>query len=199
MTRLAVFAKPPRAGKVKTRLIPDLGADGAAIVYRHCLQHAIGIAGNAGVEYRIYLSEADEDPLFQMHPIGYQRGSDLGERMLNALTEMLEQAPDGAIIVGTDCLDLETSHITAAKRALVDHELVLLPAIDGGYALIGCRIIDRALFDRVSWSTAEVLKQTMANANKLGYRTYLLETVRDIDTLQDMEHYPELIDLVSPG
>ena len=73
------------------------------------------------------------------------------------------------------------------------------PSLDGGYTLIGCRIADLALFDQVRWSTSEVLAQTTSNAQKLGYRIHLLETARDIDTLQDMKHYPELRDLISAG
>ena len=199
MVSLAVFAKPPRAGLVKTRLIPDLGAENAARVYRHCLQHVLDVARKSGLDYRVYLSEPDDNPVFETHPVQYQSGNDLGERMYNALCEMLRSNSAGAIIVGSDCLDIEVGHLEAAAQALIDHELVLMPAFDGGYALIGCRVVDTALFEQVDWSTAEVLRQTTANANALGYRTRLLETVRDIDTLQDMEPYPELLSLIAPG
>lgn len=199
MTNLAIFAKPPRAGLVKTRLIPELGADNAAKVYRYCLQHAIEIARQSRLDFRIYLSEADEDSLFAPYPIHFQSGENLGERMFNAFQELLQLNPAGAIIVGSDCLDLKVRQLKAAAQALVDHELVLLPAFDGGYALIGCRTVDTALFDRIDWSTEQVLRQTTTNADKLGYRTCLLETVHDIDTLQDMERYPELLNLVTEG
>ena len=199
MTALAVFAKPPRVGRVKTRLIPDLGADAATRVYRRCLQHALEIAHRSGLAFEIYLSEPGKDPLLEPHAIQYQRGADLGERMHNAFAEMLQHDSDGAIIMGSDCLDFETGHIDAAARALQEHELVIQPSLDGGYTLIGCCFADAALFDRVDWSTTEVLTQTLANAQSLGYGIQLLETVRDIDTLQDMEHYPELRDLISAG
>ena len=154
MASLAVFAKPPRAGLVKTRLIPDLGAETAARVYHHCLQHVLDVARKSGHDYRVYLSEPDDNPLFESHPVQYQTGNDLGERMQNALQEMLHLNPDGAIIVGSDCLDLEVGHLDAAVQSLIDHELVLMPAVDGGYALIGCRVISAALFEEVDWSTA---------------------------------------------
>ena len=102
-----------------------------------------------------------------------------------------------AIIVGSDCLDLDTLHLQQAAQALADHELVLAPAIEGGFVLIGCRQADPQLFREVTWSSPEVLEQTLANARRLGYRTRLLEALRDIDTLQDVEHYPELLAMVA--
>ena len=88
-------------------------------------------------------------------------------------------------------------HLQAAAQSLSDHELVLLPAIDGGYALIGCTAIDPALFDSLRWSSDQVYRQTVANARKLNYRVRSLESVRDIDTLQDLENYPELLALIT--
>jgi hypothetical protein len=80
---------------------------------------------------------------------------------------------------------------------LADHELVLLPAFDGGYALIGCTTIDSSLFRNLHWGGDRVYRQTVANAQKLNYRVGSLESVRDIDTLQDLEHYPDLLALIA--
>ena len=117
--------------------------------------------------------------------------------MLHAFTDLLADNSDGAIIIGSDCLDLTIGHLQAAAQALADHELVLLPAVDGGYALIGCTSANPALFKDVAWSTEQVLAQTLENAERLNYRVSLLETVRDIDTLQDLEQYPELLALIT--
>ncbi|MFZ9039570.1 MAG: TIGR04282 family arsenosugar biosynthesis glycosyltransferase, partial [Gammaproteobacteria bacterium] len=95
------------------------------------------------------------------------------------------------------CLDIQIGHLRAAAQALASHELVLLPAVDGGYALIGSSKAEPALFDDVAWSSDRVLAQTLANAEKLRYRTSSLETVRDIDTLQDLKLYPELLALIT--
>ena len=197
MTALGIFAKPPRPGLVKTRLITDIGADNAARVYRYCLEYTLRIARDSGIDYQLYLTEESDDELLRNEPSAIQRGDNLGTRMLNAINELLTRSPDGAIIIGTDCLDIQTSHLQAAAQALASHELVLLPAVDGGYALIGCSKAEPALFDDVAWSSARVLAQTLANAEKLRYRTSSLETVRDIDTLQDLELYPELLALIS--
>jgi hypothetical protein len=80
---------------------------------------------------------------------------------------------------------------------LADHELVLIPALDGGYALIGCTTIDPSLFDKIRWSSSQVYQQTMKNAGRLNYRSKALESLRDIDSLQDLEHYPELLALIA--
>ncbi len=197
MISVGIFAKPPLPGRVKTRLIPDIGANKAADVYRYCLEYSLAVAEQSGLDYRLFVSENCDESLIQEHDYALQKGPDLGARMFNALSDMLLRSRDGAIIIGSDCLDINPAHIRRAAEALADHELVLQPAVDGGYVLIGCSRIDPALFSHVRWSTQEVLTQTMANAESLNYRVALLETLRDIDTLRDLEHYPELLALIA--
>lgn len=197
MIAVAIFAKPPQPGLVKTRLIPDIGAGKAASVYRFCLEYALELVRHSGLEYQLYLSQDSDDELFQEEQYSIQKGQGLGTRMSNALADMLASNSDGAIIMGSDCLDLTTGHLQSAAQALSDHELVLLPAVDGGYALIGCTNANPELFKAVAWSSDQVLSQTLANAERLNYRVSLLETVRDIDTLQDLEQYPELLSLIT--
>lgn len=197
MIKVGIFARPPLPGLVKTRLIPDLGADKAAEIYRYCLEHTLQVARLSSLEYQVFLSDLCDDDLFLDESFSVQHGPDLGTRMYNALKLMLAGGDEGAIIAGSDCLDLRPEHLLDAARALASSELVLLPAADGGYALIGCRIIDPTLFHDVSWSTASVLKQTLRNAKVLRYRVSLLESVRDIDTLQDLEQYPQLVRMIT--
>jgi rSAM/selenodomain-associated transferase 1 len=135
--------------------------------------------------------------LFQGEAYRLQRGENLGERMYHAFQELLGRGTDGALIVGTDCLDITSMHLQNAARSLSDHELVLLPALDGGYALIGGTTVDPALFNQIRWSSDQVYDQTMKNARRLNYRVASLESLRDIDTLQDLEHYPELLSLIA--
>ena len=116
--------------------------------------------------------------------------------MFNAIHDMLATDTDGAIIVGSDCLDLAPAHLLEAARSLTSNELALLPAMDGGYAMIGCTRIEAGLMQNINWSSEQVLEQTLANAARLNYRVSLLETVRDVDTLQDVEQYPELLALI---
>lgn len=197
MTPVGVFAKPPQPGLVKTRLIPEIGSGKAARVYRFCLEYALELARHSGLDYQLFLSQDSDDELFQEEQYSIQKGGDLGARMLQAFTDLLAGNSDGAIIIGSDCLDLTIGHLQLAAQTLADHELVLLPAVDGGYALIGCTSANPELFKGVAWSTQQVLAQTLANAERLNYRVSLLETVRDIDTLQDLEQYPELLALIT--
>lgn len=194
--QLGIFAKPPREHRVKTRLIPDIGAENATAVYRHCLQHALDIAADSQLNRCCYLTEASSDRLFQGLTQKLQTGDNLGDRMLNAFIDMLKHH-DTAIIIGTDCLDMSSEHLLRAARLLEEYDIVVQPVFDGGYSLIGCRQIDPSLFTGVRWSSAEVLSKTLHNAEALNYRVTLLETVRDIDTLEDLQHYPQLQHLLA--
>jgi len=195
MIAIGIFAKPPQPGQVKTRLIPDIGADNATRVYRYCLEHALRICRGSDLEHRLYLADHSDDELFVDEHYLLQQGGDLGQRMQYAFESLLADN-DGAIIIGTDCLDITCQHLHQAAQALDSHELVLLPAEDGGYALIGCSRFEAQVFHNVRWSSDQVLEQTLANAESLKYRVSLLETVRDIDTLHDLNHYPELLALI---
>ena len=197
MITVGIFAKPPVPGAVKTRLIPDIGAAKATQVYRYCLEYTLAVVKQSGLDYQLFISEVSDDPLFQEEDYSLQKGGDLGTRMFHAFQDLLSRGSDGALIIGTDCLDITSMHLQEAARSLADHELVLIPALDGGYALIGCTTIDPALFDKIRWSSDQVYHQTIKNADCLNYRIRSLESIRDIDSLQDLEHYPELLALIA--
>jgi hypothetical protein len=197
MIVVGIFAKPPVPGAVKTRLIPDIGADKSARVYRYCLEYTLAVVKQSGLDYQLFISEGSNDPLFDEEDYSLQKGDDLGMRMFHAFQDLLRRGSDGALIIGTDCLDITSMHLQEAAQALADHELVLIPALDGGYALIGCTTIDPSLFDNTRWSSNQVYRQTMKNAGRLNYRIKALESLRDIDSLQDLEHYPELLALIA--
>jgi len=196
MPLIQIFAKPPVNGKVKTRLIPDIGAEKATEVYRYCLSQTLDLIHATSFDYEIWLGEESNDPVFKQQ-CHLQQGEDLGARMFHALNRGLHTNPeDSVILIGSDCLDLRQQQLSQAAEALENHDLVLLPCFDGGFAMIGCRKIDPALFDSVEWSSENVLAQTLKNAEALDYRVHLLETVRDIDTLADLNHYPALRALI---
>ena len=197
MISVGIFAKPPIPGGVKTRLIPDIGAAKAARVYRYCLEYTLAVVKQSGLDYQLFISEASDEPIFQQEDYRLQKGEDLGARMFHAFQDLLNRGTDGALIIGTDCLDLTSMHLQEAARSLSDHEVVIIPAFDGGYALIGCTTIDPSLFDEIRWSTDQVYRQTMVNVERLNYRSRSLESVRDIDSLQDLEHYPDLLALIA--
>lgn len=199
MPVIQIFAKPPVEGKVKTRLIPDIGANSATRVFRHCLIYTLDLLRASQCNYQIWLSEETKDDIFQQEPYHLQQGLNLGDRMLFALeSELSDQSNKKVILIGSDCLDLNQQYFDQALRALDTNDIVLLPTFDGGFALIGCRIIDPLLFDQVEWSSSRVLQQTIDNAKLLNYQIQLLEMVRDIDTLSDLGHYPQLLSIIDP-
>ena len=196
MALLQIFAKPPEEGKVKTRLFPDLGKATATEVYRYCLRYTLALAHQSALDYQLWLGEESNNPFFADETCHLQQGKDLGQRMYYALSRGLHES-NAVLLIGSDCLDLTHTHLTLATEALINHDLVLLPTFDGGLAMIGCRKIEPSLFAGIEWSSERVLAQTLSNASQLKYRVHLLETVRDIDTLSDLNHYPELRALVT--
>lgn len=196
MAAIGIFARPPRPGRVKTRLAASIGDPAATDVYRLCLAHALATVRESGLPYRLFLAEPGDDELFAGESPLPQQGANLGERMANALKQLQEELGQPGIIIGTDCLDIDASLLRSASRELHNAELVLAPAIDGGYVLIGCRRVCGELFADIEWSSSRVLRQTLANAQTLGLKVAQLATLRDIDTLADLDPYPELLALI---
>ena len=199
MALILIFAKPPVKGKVKTRLIPDLGESAATEIYRYCLGYTLDLVRQSGLDYQIWLSGDSSDPIFQGEAYSLQQGVDLGSRMLQAISSQLQQQTSEmpkVILIGSDCLDMTIDHLQQAAEALCSHDIALMPALDGGYALIACRKIESQLFTNIEWGTGSVFEQTLKNARALNYQVSILETIRDIDTLQDVNHYAELKSLI---
>jgi len=196
-TLLQLFAKPPIEGQVKTRLIPAIGAAKATAVYRHCLAANIRLLKKTGFDYQIWLTEPSDDELFHHQPIAYQQGPDLGARMLHALQQALASEYDKVILIGSDCLDLSSNILHRVCDKLAQHELVLIPALDGGYVLIAARhSIHQTLFDAIDWSSEYVLTQTLERAMRAGIDTLVLNPLRDIDRVEDLQHYASLTELL---
>ena len=184
--RLLIFAKYPEAGRVKTRLAARVGAAKAAQLYRDMVTTVIAKTepyANS-FERTLYYDPPEREAAFrQWLPITSQRpqrGDDLGERMHTAFKEVL-QGDGHAVLIGTDCIDIDTKVVTAAFAALADHDLVLGPATDGGYYLIGCKATWPELFAEIAWSTPTVLQQTLQRAEQLGLQVQLLDPLSDID------------------
>ena len=191
---LQLFARPPQSGKVKTRLIPDVGVQAATAIYRHCLQHNLKLLDMSPCDSQLWLSTAAELDLITADRFFIQQGQDLGQRMYHALSTQLEsQRYDKAILIGADCLDLTPAIIQAVERKLDDFDLVLIPAEDGGYVLIAVREqVDPALFRHIDWGSNRVLHQTLQIAEAQGIKFRLMNPLRDIDRLEDLQHYPQL-------
>ena len=192
--RVIVMAKAPVAGYAKTRLIPALGAEGAARLAQRLLRHAIAQALAADIgpvelccapdaqhavfsdlaaEARVTLSEHGE--------------GDLGTRMARALQRAL-LTHECAVLIGTDAPALDATYLRAAHDRLADHDAVLGPALDGGYTLIGLRRFEPSLFEAVPWSTPQVLAITRERLKAAGLRHAELAPLHDIDEPADLVH-----------
>jgi rSAM/selenodomain-associated transferase 1 len=186
---LIVFARAPVPGRVKTRLAPLLGEQGAARLYVQLVEKSLKTALAARIgRVELYCTPGIHSPHFtdlherlgiSLRPQG--RGN-LGERMYRAL-----KRHPGAVLIGSDCPALRPSDLRAAQRALrAGADAVLGPAEDGGYALIGLRRVSRHLFDGVSWGSARVLEQTRRRLARLGWRWTELRTLWDVDRPEDV-------------
>ncbi|MDX1595207.1 MAG: TIGR04282 family arsenosugar biosynthesis glycosyltransferase, partial [Gammaproteobacteria bacterium] len=196
--RLLVFARAPVAGAVKTRLQPALGAAGAAALHRRLLERTVATACAAGVApVELWCAPDRSHPAFAELAgrgdvtLRNQPSGDLGRRMHDALHDVLDGA-GRAVLVGCDCPALTGDDLRAAFAALDAHDVVLGPAEDGGYVLVGARRVARPLFDGVEWGGPRVLRQTRARLVALGWRWHELRTFWDVDRPADLPRLREV-------
>ncbi len=196
---LAIFAKEPIPGRVKTRLARHIGAERAAQVYAHLLDYTRTVADAlAGADRIVFYADAPP----AVHPfagaayrVGQQLGGDLGARMHGAFAECAAAGYERVVLIGSDCRALTTDLLATAFRQLDTHDAVLGPATDGGYYLIGLRAPQPTLFADVTWSTAQVLPQTRARLAAAHLTHAELITLSDVDEPVDLTPYPDLLAL----
>jgi rSAM/selenodomain-associated transferase 1 len=185
-----VFQKNEVLGKVKTRLAAGVGEEQALEIYRQLLDKTHLALRDISVSITTYFSEfIPDNPIHSAENKLVQVGQDLGERMKNAFAENFELGIEKVVLIGTDCPSLEAIHLSHAFEALDQADLVLGPARDGGYYLIGMKRPADFLFEGITWSTELVLLQTLSLAAEQGLQTSLLPVLEDIDTLEDWERY----------
>ncbi len=191
---LIVFTRYPEPGKTKTRLIPVLGAEGAATLQRKMTENQLAEVKELQAFYSLSVEvhfAGGNEQLMQSwlgSNLIYRRQSegDIGCRMASAFQASFAAGMNGVVIIGIDCPDLNAQLIAQAFQALCQHDLVLGPAQDGGYYLIGLRRLIPELFTGITWSTAEVLQQTLSIAQKLELAVALLPLLSDIDRPEDL-------------
>jgi hypothetical protein len=192
---LIIFARYPQAGQVKTRLMPAVGGEGAAAIYREMaeftLDQARGVAAKRAISVQVWFTGGRKDALQQWlgEDLTYapQPEGNLGDRLLSAFRAAFEQGYGAAMAIGTDCPSLDTAILIQALEALQHHQLVLGPSTDGGYYLMGLRRSVPELFAGIAWSTDKVLQQTEAIAATLGLTQYRLPSLTDVDNPEDLE------------
>lgn len=184
---LIIFIRNPVLGKVKTRLAAEVGDVKALDLYLRLLQHTFDVTVDIPVEKDIYYSDViPKDDLWKTstYQQRIQTGNDLGMRMSNAINATLFHH-DQVVLIGCDCAELDTNSITTAFESLRFVDVVIGPATDGGYYLIGCKSFYPKLFEGISWSTPEVFQQTRAQILELKLNFKVLQIKTDIDTLAD--------------
>ena len=185
-----VFQKNEVLGKVKTRLASGMGELPALEIYKHLVQLTYSALEEVAVPVWTFFSDFIPE---STHPIVersfVQQGQDLGERMSNAFAGTFESGRDKVVLIGTDCPTLQSQHLLQAFEALNHSDLVLGPATDGGYYLIGMKSSAAYLFEGIAWSTSQVLSQTLHVASQQGLIVTLLPELDDIDTQEDWQRY----------
>ena len=193
---LLIFVKYPEPGRVKTRLAEDLGHEKAAEIYASMAESVIhNLSKSKNYKTLIFFDPPDrkremENWLGKRYQLLAQEVNSLGERMLNAFDKTFSLGADKAVIIGTDCLEITEEIISRAFQSLDEMDVVLGPAEDGGYYLLGMKESIPEIFDDITWSTSQVLGQTINKIKTMGLKFSLLKTLRDIDTISDFNNDP---------
>ena len=189
---LIIFARYPLKGKVKTRLAEDTGEDFAFNFYKLCSENILREIGKlySFDKYLFYADEADGKRILDWAGTNFfyfaQSSSDLGKRMLSAFETVFNRGNNSAIIIGTDVPDLNNLIIKEAEIQLQKNDLVIGPAFDGGYYLLGMKKPYKELFYNIEWGMGSVFQSTINNAKELNLKTHLVDKLYDIDTINDL-------------
>jgi len=189
-TALLVFVKNNEPGKVKTRLAKSVGNTAAAAVYSWLLNHTKQVATSFAGDLFVFYNNFIEKETWRGTNIeaGVQINGNLGEKMSNAIQRVFSHSNyESVIIIGSDCSEISAWHLQKATDLLQDHDVVIGPAEDGGYYLLGMNKYQEFLFVNKDWSTKELLQQTLHDITNHNLTVELLPTLRDIDYVEDLE------------
>jgi len=191
VTKVAVFAKAPVAGSVKTRLAPLLGEEGAAALHAGLVKRALCTAVGSGVgAVELWCSPDARHPFFESCAAQFrvalkeQSGADLGARMRNAFEASHAQG-EPLLLIGSDCPVLGGPTLRSAAAALASSDAVFVPAEDGGYVLVGLARPAPCIFEGIGWGSGAVMMQTRARLAVEGVRWEELATHWDLDRPED--------------
>lgn len=194
---LIIFSRKPELGKVKTRLAKSVGDQKALEVYIYLLKHSAEIASQANAEKQVWYTNSIEkndiwdDEIFKKFK---QIDGDLGEKMKHAFSSNFDNWFKKVVIIGTDLLDIDTDTIEKAYQLLDTNDVIIGPAEDGGYYLLGMNHFIPEVFKDVEWSTSKVLNQTL---DKLKHKSVaLLDKKNDIDFKEDALRHEALVKIL---
>lgn len=206
--RLIIFTRYPRPGLTKTRLIPVLGPEGAARLQAEMTGRVVLQARRLAPEIDLEIRHDGGSTEAMGRWLGTdliyrpQGEGDVGRRMARALGAALDEGAPAVVLIGTDCPGVTPVLLDAAFDALQNHDLVLGPAADGGYFLVGLTRQAPALFEDMTWGHDRVLRKTMARADRLGLRKTLMDTLVDVDRPEDLATWEAVraqSEVIDPG
>ncbi|WP_397364663.1 TIGR04282 family arsenosugar biosynthesis glycosyltransferase [Olleya sp. R77988] len=185
---IITFTRNPELGKVKTRLAKTIGNTSALAIYKKLLEHTESVLHDLDCDKAVYYTVKVRDNdiwdsnIYQKHQ---QFGDDLGIRMQNAFENGFKNGYQNVIIVGSDLYDLKPEHINKAFDVLAKNDVVIGPAEDGGYYLLGMKTLHTSVFKNKKWGTETVFKDTIKNLKNES--VFLLEQLNDVDTFEDIK------------
>jgi len=192
-----IFTRNPELGKVKTRLAKTIGDKSALKIYTFLLNHTKDVTQNLDCDKTVYYSvKVRQNDIWDaaIYQKLLQEGSDLGEKMFNAFKDSFFKGYKKVVIVGSDLLDLQEEHIKKAFIALDNNDVVIGPAQDGGYYLLGLNTLHSQIFKNKKWGTSTVLQDTLQDLKKIN--VHLLKELNDIDVYDDIKNIEILKQLI---
>ncbi|HEX2094514.1 MAG TPA: TIGR04282 family arsenosugar biosynthesis glycosyltransferase [Longimicrobiaceae bacterium] len=188
---ILVFVRAPEAGRVKTRLAAEIGAEAALRVYVRLAEHALAEARAAGAEVRVHFTPAEAEATVRGwlgSSAAYlpQGEGELGERLHRAFDQAFADGFERVLVIGSDLPGLSAGRLRRALELLEERGAVLGPAWDGGYYLLGLRAPVPGVFEGIPWSTERVLARTLERLRAAGVEPALLEPLRDVDRAADL-------------
>ncbi|WP_284124469.1 TIGR04282 family arsenosugar biosynthesis glycosyltransferase [Parerythrobacter aestuarii] len=187
--RISIFCRWPEPGKAKTRLIPGFGAEGAAAIYTKLLAHTVEVVRATGIPFELRVTGASVEAF----KAGLGEELNVVEQGDGDLTDKLSRVAPPAIVIGSDCPGLTPQHLWAAHDTLATEEMVIGPASDGGYYLLGYNHDARYAFEDMPWSTDKVFEETLKRFVARGVRPAVMPELSDIDTAADLEDWPDFL------
>lgn len=187
---LLIFTKNPELGKCKTRLASTLGDQKALTIYKQLLNHTKGFTEHVDADKHVYYSTSiPENDIWQAPSFKkkLQIEGGLGRKMSAAFEDSFNQGYSKVVIIGSDCAEINQNDIDLAFEALENKDVVIGPAIDGGYYLLGMRNFLSFLFENKSWSTPYLIDETISDLIKHNISYQLLEEKSDIDFEEDLK------------
>jgi len=195
---LIIFTRNPQLDKVKTRLAKTIGDEAALRIYNYLLQHTATTVALVNADKFVFYTKSIHKNDIWDHNVfrkKLQYGEDLGVRMKNAFNDLFQLGYKEVIIIGRDLLDLKPKHIEEAFNKLENNDVIIGPAKDGGYYLLGMKTLYPQVFKNKNWGTSTIFQETMEDLKDVD--VHLLEELNDIDTFEDLNKYSELKKLLS--